>query len=234
MKNLMLFSMLFSALFLQAQDMYWTSYNFVVEPQNEAAVYQLVDDYFKENKKEGVTVRLFENHFNDSGNEYTHSIGFSGSLDAMGSQYAGGQNAAWDLFLTRLTQHIKAGFNSFMGQIITVDGDQATAYPIQRYYLIDVADDDTFLTARKKYTAGLSTEGMLVVLGTISSGHSPDGETHMVIQGFKDFKAAMGGVDAMLSKEQVDARHKAWKEFQATNGGVKLVRSGTRVLLGKW
>ncbi len=233
MKNLMLFSMLFVAFILQAQDTFWTSYNFVVEPQNEATVYQLIDDYFKENKKEGVTVRLFENHFNDSGNEYTHSIGFSGSLDALEAQYSVGGNDNWELFFTRLNQHIKAGYNSFMGQIITVDGDQATAYPVQRYFMIDVEDEDTFLTARKKYSASLSTDGLLVVLGSITSGHSPDGETHMVIQGFRDFKSAIGGVDAMLSEEQVEARKKAWKEFQATNGA-KLVRSGTRVLLGKW
>lgn len=234
MKNLMLFSMLLFGLILQAQDTYWTSYNFVVEPQNEAAIYQLIDGYFKENKKEGVTVRLFENHFNDSGNDYTHSIGFSGSLDALEAQYSVGGNDTWELFFARLNQHIKAGYNSFMGQIITVDGDQATAYPVQRYFLIDVEDEDTFVTARKKYGANLRADGMLVVFGSITSGHSPDGETHMVIQGFKDFKTAIGGVDAMLSDEQVDARKKAWAEFQATNGGAKLVRSGTRVLLGKW
>jgi hypothetical protein len=219
---------------LQAQDMYWTSYNFVVETQNVAAVYTLVDDYFKQNKTEGVTVRLFENHFNDSGNEYTHSIGFSGTLDAMGSWYSNAQGDTWEFFLTRLNQHVKEGINSFMGRIITVSGDQATSYPVQNYYLIDVADEDTFLTARQKYTDGLKKEGWLMVLGSITSGHSPDGESHMVIQGFKDFRAAMGGVDAMLSTEQVEARKKSWKEFQATNGGVKLVRSGTRLLLGKW
>lgn len=234
MKNLMFYFLLLIALSLNAQDIYWTSYNFVIEPQNEAAVYKLVDDYFKENKKEGVTVRLFENHFNDSGNEYTHSIGFSGSLDAMGAQYAGGQNETSELFLTRLTQHMKSGFSSSMGKIIKVNGDQTTAYPVQLYYLIYVADEDTFLTAREKYTASLKADGMFVVLGSITSGHSPDGESHMVIQGFKDFKGAIGGVDAVLSREQVEARKKAWKEFMTTSGGIKLVRSGTRVLLGKW
>ena len=87
MKKLILIAFFFIAISVNAQQSYWTYYNFTVEPQNEAAVLKLVEDYFKEHKPDGVTVRFFENHFHDGGNNYTHSIGFSGSLDAMGNQY---------------------------------------------------------------------------------------------------------------------------------------------------
>ncbi len=163
-----------------------------------------------------------------------HSIGFSGSLDAMGNQYSGTQSDSWDLFLTRVNQLIKDSFSSSMGTIISTYGALDTVYPIQNYIYIHVNDTDAFLTARKKYFSKFSSDVRLTVLGSISSGRSPHGETHMVIQGYKDFKSAMAGMDALLTPDQVEARRKAWKEFGETNGGVKLIRTGTRILLGKW
>ena len=44
------------------QTRYWTSYNFTVEPQNEAAIYKLVDDYFKANPtSDDVNAYFYEN-----------------------------------------------------------------------------------------------------------------------------------------------------------------------------
>lgn len=236
MKNLVLYLFLFFAFSVNAQDFYWTYYNFTVEPKDEAAVLKLVEDYFKEHKRDGVTVRFFENHFNDSDNNYTHSIGFSGSLDAMGNQYSGAQSDTWDLFLTRVNQHIKGSFSSSMGRGISTHGP-ATAgsvWPIQNYIYLHVKDPSAFLEAREKYFSSFKSDVRLTVLGSVNSGRSPHGETHMVIQGYKDFKSAMAGIDALLSPDQVEARKKAWKEFGETNGGVNVIRSGTRILLGKW
>lgn len=236
MKKLILCSLLFVAFSINAQDFYWTYYNFTVEPQNEAAVLKLVEDYFKEHKQDGITVRFFENHFKDSGNNYTHSIGFSGSLDAMGNRYSGAQSDSWDLFLTRVNQLIEESFSSSMGRgIATYGASEANdVWPIQHYLYIKVSDNTAFQTARKKYFSQFKSDVRLTVLGSVNSGRSPHGETHMVIQGYKDFKSAMAGIDALLTPDQVEARGKAWKEFLETNGGVEVVRNGTRILLGKW
>ena len=236
MKKLILTSLLFVTFSISAQDFYWTYYNFSVEPKNEAAVLQLVQDYFKEHKQDGVTVRFFENHFNDSGNNYTHSIGFSGTLDAMGNQYSGAQSDSWDLFLTRVNQLIKGSFSSFMGRGISTHGPatEGNVWPIQNYVYLHVKDPSAFLAAREKYFSSFKSDVRLTVLGSITSGRSPHGETHMVIQGYKDFKSAMAGMDALLTSDQVEARRKAWKEFSENNGGVSVIRSGTRILLGKW
>jgi hypothetical protein len=234
MKKLILCSLLLVAFSINAQESYWTYYNFSVEPQNEAAVLKLVEDYFKENKQDGVTVRFFENHFYDSGNNYSHSIGFSGSLDAMGNRYSGAQSDSWDLFLTRVNQLIEDSFSSSMGSIISTYGALDTTYPIQNYIFLHVNDSEAFLTAREKMFSKFNSDARLTLLGNITSGRSPDGETHMVIQGYKDFKSAMGGMDKLLPPKEVEARGKAWKEFGETNGGVKVIRSGTRILLGKW
>ena len=47
MKKIFLLSLLVTSVAL-GQTRYWTSYNFSVEAKNEAAVYKLVDDYFKD------------------------------------------------------------------------------------------------------------------------------------------------------------------------------------------
>ena len=234
MKKIILCSLLFVSFSINAQEIYFTYYNFSVESQNEAAVLKIVDDYFKDHKKEGVTVRFFENHFNDSGNNFTHSIGFSGSSEAMGGQYSGAQSESWDLFLSRVNQLIKNTHSAFMGTIVSIHGETNSTYPIQKYIFLEVKNPTTFLTAREKYFLKFDHGARLTVLGNITSGRSPHGETHMVLQGYKDFKSAMSGLDALLTLKQVEARKKAWKEFGETNGGVKVVRSGTRILLGKW
>ena len=85
---------------LSAQEYYFTTYNFTVAPENVGTVYNLFNDYYSKNKPEGVTVSLYENHFHDNSANFTHSVVFSGSLDAMGAAYAGGPNASWDLCLS--------------------------------------------------------------------------------------------------------------------------------------
>ena len=70
MKKLILSILLLTSLNLAAQEYYWTTYSFDVEAEDEEIVTKLTNDYFSSpnSKVEGVTVFLFENHFNDSSN----------------------------------------------------------------------------------------------------------------------------------------------------------------------
>ena len=52
--------------------------------------------------------------------------------------------------------------------------------------------------------------------------------------GFKDIKTALGGPNKLLSGAALSAREKAWDEFRSSDGGVSVVGSGMRVLLGAW
>ena len=104
-KFVLLFSLLI-AYVVSAQDNYYTMYSFVVEPQDEGTVYQLVDDYYSKNKPEGVFVRLFENHFQDGSNNATHHIVFLGTQEAIGKMYEG-SNDKFALFLQVLMNCIK-------------------------------------------------------------------------------------------------------------------------------
>lgn len=234
MKNIFIYCLMFTAITLTAQESYFTIYNFSVEPQETSTVYQLVNDYYSANKSEGVTVSLYENHFNDSGNNFTHSIVFSGSFDAIGNMYSGGNNDSWNLFLTRLNQHIKDGFSSAMGTSIASYGDTSTSHPFQRYVLLDVEDGNAFDAAYKALNSKTNPEGRITMIGNITAGQSPEGENRWVINGFKDFKAAIGGANKLMTDQARAARDKGWEEFRATNGGVRVVRTGMRILMGQW
>ena len=234
MKKLTTLLMLLFTMTLAAQETYFTIYNFVVEPSEESTVLKLIGDYFSTHKSEGVTVSLWENHFSDSENNFTHGIVFSGSLDAMGARYSTDGGADWGLFITKVNQHIKDGFSSAMGKTLGSWGDMSAEYPVQNYYIVQVENSDAFRSAYSKYQSSAVRKGWMNLFGNYTTGVGPDGGSHWAITGHKDFKSAMGGSDAVLTEAEKTARDKAWNTFRETNGGVKLVRSGTRIMLGQW
>ncbi len=230
-----IFSLLILLTFsVNAQESYWSNYSVVVETQNQDMFYKLIDDYFTANKPEGVTVTLFENHFHDAANNYTHVLGFSGSLDALGNMYARDGGDAWRLFLVKLNQHIKEGSGSLSGTSLSHWGDLNEDFPIQKLFVVHAEDGATWDKAYAKYREANTPAGMLGLMGNITAGVSPEGENRWVLNGFKDFKSALGGAEAMRSDAQKAANTKAWKEFMATDGGSHLIRSSLRVRIGKW
>jgi hypothetical protein len=234
MRKLLLTSTLLIGLICSAQEAHFTVYNFTVEPENISTVFKLFDDYFSKNKPDGVTVSLHENHFNDSGNNFTHSVVFSGSLDAMGAMYSGVNNDTWNLFITRVNQHMKDGFSSAMGRRIAAHGDLSGTYPFQRYYILDVDEMDKFTDAFNIFNEGHNPDGQIVMMGNITLGRGPDGANAWVIAGFKDFKTAMGGSNLLRTDAEREASREAWAERRENDGEVSLVRSGLRILMKSW
>lgn len=218
-----------------AQENYYTNYSFVVEPENEATVFKLVDDYYSENKPEGVFVRLFENHFKDGNNKATHMLVFLGTQEDVGNMYGGGDDK-FALFLTRLNQHIKEGSGSSMGRHLALygDTDSNVRYPAQRIYLLDVKDTEAFDAEYNKFHSKHNPPGVLVNMGNTIVGQGTGKFNRWVIIGFKDMKAAMGGPNKLLSGAALTARQKAWDDFRANDGGVEVVGSSMRMLLGAW
>lgn len=234
MKNYLLTLVLLVAMATNAQKTYWTHYSFKVAPQDEAAVFALIDGYFKENKNEGVTVTLFANHFYDAENDYSHVVGFSGTLDALGAMYANDGGAAWDLLIAKMDHYIIKGTGARMGTVKQRYGDVEGDYPIQRVFVLDTEDAEAFEKAYNDFNGKEELSGRVVMMGNITSGVSPEGENHWVIVGHKDFKSAIGGATAGMSEKDIEDRKSRWDTFVENNGGVRLVRSSTRVRLGQW
>ena len=210
------------------QTRYWTSYNFTVEPQNQAAVYKLLDDYFTAKPtSDDVNAYLYENHFKDHGNNYSHSLIWAGSLDGMGAQYKPKQDKDWELLLTKLTQLIDEFHSATMGNTVVNIGENK---PIQRYFYLDVEDPQSYLAAFNKYQK-YRPKDRQVLLGGFSAGRSPDGETHWIIIGFDDMKSAMDPGAYRRNNAQVQ---KAWDEYGKNRGKSNLVRNGLRIMLGSW
>jgi len=233
-KLLFIFASLFLGLICKAQESYFTVYNFTVESQNVPTVFQLFDDYFSENKAAGVTVSLYENHFKDKDNNFTHSVIFSGSLDAIANMYGRGDNDTWSLFLARLNQHSEGNFSSATGVRLASYGNANEEYPYQRYFMLHVDDMSKFVESYKKMTENNNPAGRLSMMGDISAGVGPDGANVWVINGFKDFKTAIGGVSSLRTPAEREAAAIAWDTHREEGGEVKLVRSGMRILLKSW
>lgn len=234
MKKLVLICALFIGFLCGSQESYFTIYNFSVESRNVSTVAQLFDDYFSKNKPDGVTVSLWENHFNDSGNNFSHAVVFNGSLDAMGAMYAGGNNDAWNLFLARVNQHMESSFSSAMGRQLAMFGDASTEHPYQKYFLLNVDDMSKWVPSYKEYHEGNNPAGRLNMMGNLSAGRGPDGANAWVINGFKDFKTAMAGAGSLRTEAEREANSKAWDKHKEEGGDVELVRTGMRILIKTW
>ena len=227
MKKLLLLSLLVTSVAF-SQTRYWTSYNFTVETQNEATVYKLVDEYFKANpSSENVNAYLYENHFKDHGNNYSHSFIWAGTLEGMGSQYSPRQDKDWELLLTKLNQLVDSSHSATMGNTVVNEGETK---PIQRYFYVDVDEPQKYLTAFKKYQK-YRPKNQQVLMGSFSAGRSPDGESHWIIIGFDDMKSAMDPGAYIRNNAQAQ---KAWDEYRNNRGKSRLVRSGLRIMLGSW
>lgn len=234
MRTLILTIALFSGLICNAQEMHFTVYNFTVEAKNVSTVYKLFDDYFSKNKPADVTVSLWENHFNDSGNNFSHSVVFSGNLESMGAMYSRGNNDTWSLFISRVNQHMKEGFSSAMGRSLATYGNTSEEHPYQRYYLLDVDEMSKWTDSFKIMAENNNTEGQILMMGNLTVGHGPEGVNAWVISGFKDFKTAMAGAGSLRTDAENEAASKAWDKHREEGGEVELVRSGMRILLKSW
>ncbi len=121
-----------------------------------------------------------------------------------------------------------------MGTRLQAYGDSSQTYPYQIYILLHVENMAKWGPAYAKLNRSTNPPGRLNMMGQFSAGRGPDGANVWVINGFKDFKSAMGGINSMMTPQQKQARDRAWEAFQATEGVVTVVRNGMRILMKTW
>jgi len=106
MKKYLSIIMLFCVTFSFSQR--WSAYAINVAPQNEETVVKIIDDYFTNNKIEGVTVSLYAIMFTAADLRFTHEVIFSGEAEAMAKLYeAGFQDTAWQLFSSKISNFVE-------------------------------------------------------------------------------------------------------------------------------
>tara|TARA_B110000503_G_C6962807_1_gene335824 strand:- start:87 stop:785 length:699 start_codon:yes stop_codon:yes gene_type:complete len=232
MKKLILSILLLTSLNLAAQEYYWTTYSFDVEAEDEEIVTKLFNDYFSaaNSKAEGVSTFLFENHFVDSANHASHTVAFTGTLDAMGKQYSRGENISWELFTTKLSRYV-THHSAASGRSLISFGIPGS-HPIQNLVIFKVKDAAKFANGFKEYNSQFNPKDRRVTLGGFNLGRSSNGETHYVLIGVDTFKDAMN-----LSKyrDSIPAAKAAWEKYMKDiNGNAEILRTQTRVMIGNW
>ena len=112
MKKILSFILIFWISFTYSQT--WSAYGIKVAPENEEIVVKIIDDYFTNNKIEGVTVSLYSIMFTAADLDFTHEVIFSGEGEAMAKLYEPGfQDTAWQLFSSKISNFAD---NVFSGQ----------------------------------------------------------------------------------------------------------------------
>ena len=151
MKKIIFLSLLLTSSFIFAQNSYWTSYNFSVDGKDAETVVSLMDSYFNENLPEGVSVILYENHFRDTRNQYTHQLIWSGPLEDLSDTYKSiNMSQKWQLMASRLDPHIESFHSASAGtnEISSSDqGAKISDYPFQRLIELEVENQNKFFAA---------------------------------------------------------------------------------------
>ena len=63
---------------------HWAVYGFKVSSENESTVFNIIDDYFTNNKADGISVSLYNVMFASTDVTATHIISFDGNKEDMG------------------------------------------------------------------------------------------------------------------------------------------------------
>jgi len=214
---------------------YWTAYNFNVKPGSEETVVNLFNQYFGNNDlPEGITITLFENHFKDAEWNFSHQVLFNGSLDAMALQYSAVPTEKWLLFREKISRHTES-HNSFMGEIDAAfaSGDPSE-FPIQRIYALDVNDYGKWISAYQKFNSKYNNPDRLTFAGNFTAGQKYEDGNAWIVNGFKDFKGALGGYFKLPSKYSDEELQKAYADRMKNGGERKLVRGFLRIMLATY
>jgi hypothetical protein len=105
MKKLLSITLLFFVTLSFSQR--WSAYGIKVASENEETVLKLMDDYFTNNKVEGVTVNLYSIMFTAADLNFTHEVIFEGDKESMSKLYTPDfQDTAWQLFSSKISNFV--------------------------------------------------------------------------------------------------------------------------------
>ena len=219
MKKLLLFTILFSANILLAQNMSYTVWEFKVKDQAGTHLLEHFDSYWKDAKLQENGAFNIEKFQRGTPRGMTHRMVRINEIGRMGHMREGSTESERSLFWEKVKNKVEFG-TSFSGRMLSwLPGDFKTN-PIVQIFHIKLKNPDAFKSAHDKFfnSIGNYMNGKTVGFGTIDVG-SPDGATHWLA-------IATNKNDGGLIKVHHDFGNKSQKqqmEWWKTNGGIEFV-----------
>ena len=123
-----------------SQSNRFSAYAVKVAPENEEMVVKLIDDYFSNNKFEGVTVSLYTIMFTAADLNFTHELIFSGEAEAMAKLYSPEfGDTSWQLFASKMNSFVDENVFSANGWRFYQSSDDI--YPFQMVTVFSSEDN---------------------------------------------------------------------------------------------
>lgn len=234
MKKLLSFILIFWVSFSYSQI--WTAYGVKVAPENEEIVVKIIDDYFTNNKIDGITVSLYSVMFTAADLDFTHEVIFSGEAEAFAKLYEPGfQDTAWQLFSSKISNFSE---NTFSGQgwrnfnfgetmpfqlVITFKGDWQE---INKWTAMETKLNEKYPQDFKSFASG----------GIVVGGPSNKASSWMVTgwKTYADYLSNWNNSQKFEAENPAYVKEKAKMEKEIDYKSIEPVTKTMRVLVKQW
>ena len=178
-----------------SQNNRFSAYAVKVAPENEEMVVKLIDDYFSNNKYEGVTVSLYTIMFTAADLNFTHELIFSGNAEAMAKLYSPEfSDTSWQLFSSKMNSFVDENVFSANGWRFYQSSEDV--YPFQMVTVFS-SEDNAELRKWRMMTRDMNEkyprEFRSFATGGITVGGPDSDATAWNVTGFKTYADYLDG-----------------------------------------
>lgn len=231
MKKFSFLLLLFVSFNLSAQMGYWTAYQLTIPSENQKAVIDLFDAHFKANPTpEGVTAYLWENHFRDKDNNFTHMFAWTGTAEDLGKMYST-YDKDWDLVISKVSRLTESMHAAQQGNTMLAINADTNTKMFQRYYNFAANNSEAMEKALEKVWSKNAYENRTYYMGRYKLGSGREDATHWIWIGSDSIADVFVSDDDRATD---DAYQKNFKTFYETSGGATMINSGMLILQGRW
>ena len=234
MKKFLSFILIFWVSFSFSQN--WSAYGIKVAPENEETVVKIMDDYFTNNKIEGVTVSLYSIMFTAADLDFTHEVIFSGEGDAMAKLYEPGfQDTAWQLFSSKISNFVE---NVFSGQGWR-NFNFGETMPFQLVYTFkgDYEEINKWMAMESELNEKYPKDFRSFAAGGINAGGPSNEASHWMVTGWKtyaDYIEGWNNSQKFEAENPAYVKEKERMEKDIDYSSVEPVTKTMRVLVKQW
>ena len=219
MKKLLLFTILFSANILLAQNMTYRVWEIKVKEQASGGLLNIWDSYFKDAEIQKNGTLLIQKFNQGTPRGMTHRVVWISEIGRTGHMREDSNEADRSLMRQKARNKFEFG-TSFSGRILSSLPGGFTENPIVQIFHLKLKDPAAFKAAHDKFFESLGdyANGKRFGFGTIDVG-SPDGATHWVAMHTSKKDGGLIQLHHDFSTKFGEQQMEWWK----TNGGFEIV-----------